>query len=417
MSNLLFVGPYPPPFGGISSHLADVLPALAAEGHSVRCLHLAHGEEFLKKDGITLVRRDTRALRPLRVPGMIAAVVRFTRAQKGLSLGDRVRIVNAAALIASELEREPADMVFLYDMEAGLSIPVLRDVYSCTPPLSLMVFGSVYSRAERYRRVIRYVRTALDECAAVLASSRYCADGVATSLSLDHTVEVVYVGVDESTYSPDVPGAALRAELKIPASDTVLLFLGRMLPEMGLDVVLEQADAILAMDGTHLIIAGAQGKLSAPARALADRHPKVRFCPEVPAARKPAYYAASDIVLSPTRETQACMGVTIKEAMASGRAVVATATGGIPEAVEDGEQGMLIPLRDGRADGSALVTAIHRLVADGDARQRMGDAGRRRTLELFTNEQTVRKYLRLIERMSAGHPEAGNSAPRPGINP
>jgi glycosyltransferase involved in cell wall biosynthesis len=87
------------------------------------------------------------------------------------------------------------------------------------------------------------------------------------------------------------------------------------------------------------------------------------------------------------------LGTSLLDAMALGLPVVATAAGGIPEAVEDGATGRLVAPRDARALADALAEAL------GDERQlaAWGEAGRRRYLECFTAERMVDETLRVIE--------------------
>ena len=90
-------------------------------------------------------------------------------------------------------------------------------------------------------------------------------------------------------------------------------------------------------------------------------------------------------------------GIVIAEAMAAGKPVIATAVGGVPELVEDGVTGILVPSRDPQA----LAQAILRLVKDPDLRQRMGKAAQERALERFDIARTAREYealyLKLLE--------------------
>jgi starch synthase len=89
--------------------------------------------------------------------------------------------------------------------------------------------------------------------------------------------------------------------------------------------------------------------------------------------------------------------------MACGVPVVATRVGGIPEAVADGETGVLVPLeqkpppdfdpRDPGRFAADLAAAIDRLMADPSARRRMGEAGRRRVEERFSWTSIARKTL------------------------
>jgi glycosyltransferase involved in cell wall biosynthesis len=77
--------------------------------------------------------------------------------------------------------------------------------------------------------------------------------------------------------------------------------------------------------------------------------------------------------------------MTLLEAMRAGRAVVSTRIGGTPEAVADGETGVLVPVGDSAALGRALAT----LLADPARCRALGDAGRRRWVERFTAARMV----------------------------
>jgi glycosyltransferase involved in cell wall biosynthesis len=87
-------------------------------------------------------------------------------------------------------------------------------------------------------------------------------------------------------------------------------------------------------------------------------------------------------------------GISCLEAMAFGLPVVATRAGGLPEVVEDGVTGLLVP----PGDSAALADAICRLLADADLRQRLGETGRERVVANFTAERVVQETMAVYER-------------------
>ena len=95
-------------------------------------------------------------------------------------------------------------------------------------------------------------------------------------------------------------------------------------------------------------------------------------------------------------------GQVIVQAMAEGRPVVATRGGGVLEIVDEGNTGLLVPMKD----AEAMAQAIGQVLADPERAQRMGAAGRARFLERFTIERTVeameRTYVSMVAHQYEG---------------
>jgi L-malate glycosyltransferase len=88
----------------------------------------------------------------------------------------------------------------------------------------------------------------------------------------------------------------------------------------------------------------------------------------------------------------------ILQAMALGKAVVACRVGGNPEAVTEGETGLLVPA----GDPASMAQALGRLVNDPALRRRMGDAARRRVIDQFPLRGVIEKIQDLIQRVVDG---------------
>ena len=102
------------------------------------------------------------------------------------------------------------------------------------------------------------------------------------------------------------------------------------------------------------------------------------------------------------------LGTSLLDAMACSRAIVAARAGGIPEVVEDGENGLLVPPRD----HGAMAQAIVRLLKDEAVRRRMGDAGFSRVRSRFTVERMVAETAAVYARV-AGTPHRADTASQP----
>jgi glycosyltransferase involved in cell wall biosynthesis len=118
----------------------------------------------------------------------------------------------------------------------------------------------------------------------------------------------------------------------------------------------------------------------------------------VPPAQVGGYLERASVVVCPSRREG--YGVVARQAMAYGRPVVATAVGGLPDAVVDGETGLLVPARD----VAALRAALERLLGDPELRARLGRAARQRAHERFGLEAaaaaTIAAYRDALERAS-----------------
>ena len=192
---------------------------------------------------------------------------------------------------------------------------------------------------------------------------------------------VVYNGVEGSTVDADA-GRTLRSETGIDDRAPLVLSVGRfvepkdqkILLAAWSDVVRTAPAAVLALVGSGPL----EGELRAAVASL-GLGDSVRFVTPRPDLAS-AYSAADIFALSSLWEG---LPYVILEAMAHGLPVASTNVDGIPEAVEDGVSGLLVPPRD----PAALADAIVRLLEDPAMRARMGEAGQRIVRERFGLER------------------------------
>ena len=169
-----------------------------------------------------------------------------------------------------------------------------------------------------------------------------------------------------------------------------MLFVGRLVPYKGVDVLLEalsglNADAVIVGDGPL------RPRLEALARELGVSN-RVRFLGSVADAELAALYRACHVFVLPSVTRQEAFGVVQLEAMAAGRPVVSTDLGtGVGWVNRHGETGYVVPPRD----PVALRDALGRLLADPELQRSMGDAAMRRVRSAFTVERMIDDILAL----------------------
>jgi starch synthase len=252
-------------------------------------------------------------------------------------------------------------------------------------------------------------RTAIESADAVIAVSQAMADDVhACFPAVDRDrVFVIHNGIDPEQYRPD-PGTEVLARFGIEPDQPAVMWIGRITAQKGIDHLLD-ACWLIRPDAQLVLCAGAPDtpEIGREMRARADRlttgRPGVHWIEEMlPRADVVQLLSHATAFVCPS--VYEPFGLINLEAMACGVPVVATAVGGIPEIVVDGETGYLVPVPDnpseGAALGQALAESLNRLLADPQRARRMGEAGRRRVLERFTWDavarQTVELYSSLV---------------------
>jgi glycosyltransferase involved in cell wall biosynthesis len=121
----------------------------------------------------------------------------------------------------------------------------------------------------------------------------------------------------------------------------------------------------------------------------------VVFLGWVPNAALPQYYRSAAISVIPSLEEG--FGIPAAEAMGCETPVVASDAGGLPEVVEHGVTGLVVP----RGDTDALASAMESLLADPARRRRMGVAGRERALRLFDWDRTAEQFEHIYRDIGA----------------
>ncbi len=205
-------------------------------------------------------------------------------------------------------------------------------------------------------------------------------------------LEVIWKGHD-----PDWYAAAPRSELNalgVPADAVVVCFTGNIRPVKGVKYLLQAFDGIRPDENIHLVIMG-----EVRDRRIARRmgsHPHVHFLGFRPDATRLA--GACDLAIMPSIEREG-LTKSIPESMSQGVPAVVTQVGGLPELVEDGISGYVVPPKN----ALALRNAIRTLACDRDVRSRFGIAAQRRIEGPFHFMHTVNKTRALYQRLSIRH--------------
>ena len=312
-----------------------------------------------------------------------------------LARGIRIALVSSQ-LLFHLIRHRPQIVHFFLPASLLLGLPLALATFR---PIRVVSRRSL-NDYQRKRPVLARMERFLHRWAtAVLGNSRVVIRQLAEEGVCPGRLRLIYNGVDLDRLLPESTRVATRERLGISADALVLVMVANLIAYKGHTDLLESLSSARASlpAGWRLLCVGrddgigAALRLDAIERGLADnvlwlgeRHDVADIL------------AASDIGLLCSHEEG--FSNAILEGMAAGLPMIVTDVGGNPEAVLDGETGLVVPPRD----RTALSRALARLASDDEARRRFGLAGQQRVKERFSLTRCVADYESLYEALMAG---------------
>jgi glycosyltransferase involved in cell wall biosynthesis len=345
MRTLIVSGIWPPDVGGPASHAPEAAAALRTRGHDVVVLTTADAPPAPEEYPVHWVsRRLPPGVRHLAVAAQVARLSRTADVVYATSMVGRSAFAARAGLVV----KVAGDPAFERARRRGLYDGVLADFQT--------------ARVGAAARLLRTWRTlTLRRAAKLLTPSEFLRQIV---VGWGIPPERVVVLPNPTPALPTLPSRdALRASLGVEGN--VLAFAGRLTPAKALDV----AFAAVEQAGDVTLLVAGDGELRGELERRAG--PRVRFLGALPRERVLEVLAAADaVLLSSSWEN---FPHVLVEALAAGTPAIASRVGGVPEIVEDGVNGLLVPPND----AAALAAAIGRFFTDDDLRATLrADAAR-----------------------------------------
>jgi glycosyltransferase involved in cell wall biosynthesis len=336
---LIVTGIWPPDVGGPASHAPEAAAALRARGHDVVVLTTASSPPGPQPYPVHWVsRRLPPGIRHLGVALRVARLSAHADVVYATSMVGRSAFAARAPLVV----KVAGDPAFERARRRGLYDGVLADFQ--TAPAGLAV------------RLLRSWRTAtLRRARRLLTPSAFLRDIVVGWGIHPSRVTVL------PNPAPPVPAMRPRDELRrsLGVDGPLLAFAGRLTAAKALDVAFA---AVEQVDGVTLLVVG-DGEQRGELERRAG--PRVRFLGPLPRERVLEVLAAADaVLLSSSWEN---FPHVLVESLAAGTPVIATRVGGVPEIVEDGVNGLLVPPND----ADALAAAIRCFFGDDELRARL----------------------------------------------
>ncbi|HKF73768.1 MAG TPA: glycosyltransferase [Stellaceae bacterium] len=402
----------PAPMGGIARSVPRLARAIAALGHHAHVLTRATEHDSVDfGDGVWVHRIVPRPAAP---PAL----------SKGLTVPQG--IWNHAAAMLGGVERiaahRPVECVYapLWDCE-GVAIlldsrfPLVVEIHT---PMHTVVSSQTRLQTDAAfmasvaKPIMALEKRLLSDAAGLRGNSHAIAREIERSYGviLGPRLRVIPHAIEDWRDSPFVAPAPL------PPGSIRLLFVGRLEPRKGIDVLLSAAIPLLArFPRAHLDIvgddtlAGPEGRtyraMFAADSAYAGIRDRVRFHGEVGEDRLRGFYRACDVFVAPSRFES--FGLILLEAMMFAKPVVCCRAGGMPEVVVEGETGLLAE----PGDAASLERSLARLIEDPALREKLGDAGRCRYEARFMPERMAKEVAAFLIDKAVAHRRVA-AAPR-----
>jgi glycosyltransferase involved in cell wall biosynthesis len=315
--------------GGAQEHVYSLVTRMDPGRYDVRVVSLSHGSS---------VRRLEKA-------GIEVSVI---------DEPDDRAAVGALAELLAPLEPEVIHNHMYRAEVIGTRAALLLGEQGCKRPAVISTVHSSRIRCVDDRVALRQLTPLMDR---LIAVSRAIEQKIREEGRFGAPVSLIYNGVDLQRYNHQQPCCTLHDDYRIPESSPIVGVVARLEAEKGHRTLVDAWPVVLAAHPEAWLLIVGEGSernsLEAQAASLGISE-KVVFT-----GRRedvPAVTAALDVAVLPSyREAQ---GLSVLEAMALSRPVVASNVGGIPEMIEDGVTGLLVPPGDCEALGAAIVRLL-----------------------------------------------------------
>ncbi len=311
----------------------------------------------------------------------------------------RVGAVAVCPRLPLVLARQEADIIVLHEPNPM----ALLSYFLARPKGRLIVWyhSDVIRPSWRYRLFYRpFLRFALSRAVRIVVSSPALGATAPALQDFQAKCKVIPFGIETRNAAALTPAFERAEVIRRDAGQPIVLFVGRLVPYKGVDVLLE---AMKGLNAIALIVGEGplRTELAEQAHDLGVAS-QVRFLSSVEDDELTALYRACHVFVLPSVTRQEAFGVVQLEAMAAGKPVISTDLGtGVGWVNKDGETGYVVPPRD----AGALHVALERVLGDAALQKSLGEAAAKRVRAEFTLERMIDDTLSLYRDVTAtaGH--------------
>lgn len=384
------VGPCPPPYGGVTRLIENHLKNWV--GMPIETMFLDINNPISPE-----VYPQTSLIAHLKKVSVVDLILAFFRV--GWRLGpcswkSFKRILIADITLRKAIQKCNFDIIYAHHTLATGLIAVTEARLAGIPGI-VNAYGETWlaeASAKLWRRAIEFTVRNADW---LVCTSEHCRNGAIERGGNLQRSSIIYAGIDVNRFRPGLDGKKFRLINGVPEDAIVISILGLALKRK-LVTFLASLHFLMEFNNVFVLIGGTgkDQQFINEQIELIDNE-RIKTLGFVPEANLPEFYAATDILVVAPNTIVECMGQSMKEAMACGKVVVGAKIGGVPEALEKGNCGLMFE-PDNPND---LNRVLEVLINDSKLRHDLGMNGRIEAENRFDSKKASDRMYNLLQEL------------------
>lgn len=273
----------------------------------------------------------------------------------------------------------------------GFQVITFARIFARRAKISFFIWDNLNRKPEGPKGHLKYLlnRFGLSRCDLVV-----CGNREAQRLLYDEkayrgqSVVLPQLGLTASDYA-DGPEEGLRAEMGAPAGSALIGFVGRFVPEKGIETLLNALERLPNLDWRLLLLGSGPMEGEIRSKWVVRLGNRLIMPGAVPHEKVPHYMRALDVLVLPSRSTPEWVeqfGIVLAQAMLAGVPCIGSSSGAIPEVIGPGG----VTFQEGNVD--ELAGELRKLIGAPNMRKCLGEAAQRYAMAHYTQQVVARAY-------------------------
>ncbi|MGR3302289.1 MAG: glycosyltransferase family 4 protein [Candidatus Scalindua sp.] len=382
--------------GGMDLHGKHLLEGLSGRGHKIIVISTKHpsGKEYEEINGIKIHYLKHTTFGSSRKGWKRQSINKFKDIIKTEEIDIALSQQTAGYGIAKIARRKGIPFITIMH---GYEIMIFRSIFNQVMNFKKDYLSLVKSFLSSLYYTVFQELPILKDSSAIIAVSEGVSKVIEKRPFIDRDkIKVINYGIDLKLFKfSEEERKETRLKLNITNHDKVVLFLSLLSKQKGTDIAIKAFNELAENNESIKLIIAGDGEYLEEAKLLVNNFKlksRVIFTGFVRNEDTVQYYNASDIFIFPTLRLES-FGIVIAEAMACGKPVIASDIGSIPDVIDNGINGILIPI----GDFKELARQINLLLSDKQYSAMLAQNARRKALERFGLDRMIEETIKVFE--------------------